>query len=201
MAEAESPTAPEPRALLAIDRSAQLCARAFPYLIWRYGAAGFDALRDDNAMLMTTALSRPDALADQVEWIRGQIARRGLPSWMLEVDLECMARTAARAFPDLPRLSEALRRAGEELAVRRRSALSEGKFRRNAADFEAALGFDSCAQLWRGFGGVLTSAVVDERRGDLQIVVRVCAWAMDERRFGAPWRGAVEDCVQAARRM
>ena len=192
---------PEPRALLAIERSTQLCLRALPYLSWRYGEAGHAALRDDNAQLMTTALNSPQQLAEVLEWVRSQNARRGLPGLVVEIALECMAREARRQLPaQQEQMSVALRHVRDELRARRHKSMSEGKLHRCAGHFEARLGVQP-GRLWSGFGALLASAVADERSGDLQLVGQLRAWASDERRFGEPWLGAVADTLDYARRI
>lgn len=192
-ADLEAPT--EPGVLVAIEHATASFARAFPYLGWRYGDAGLHDARDDLAQLLAAASNHRDALNQQITWVAEQMTLRGQPRWMLEVEIELLARSAARCVPRQgERLATVLREGGYPLGRDRHTAMAEGKFRRAGVHFEAELGFGP-GRAWRGFGQILCSAVLDERRGFDTILDRVREWALDPHRFGQPWLGAVESSI------
>lgn len=197
---ASAPPVSEPRALIAVDVSARAYARAFPYLQWRYGERGDGFVRSDNAHLIALAEHDPEELDRQVRWTADLLSERGMPRWMLEIDLALMARATARLLPDRPDISANLLRGADELAHMRRRRITEMGFRRCAAGFADALGCGR-GRLWVGFGCILTAAVADEKDGLAHAVTRVHEWAADRRRFGQRWIAAVDKAIAHARRL
>jgi hypothetical protein len=176
-------TTDEPRALLAVAASARAYARAFPYLQWRYGEDGSGFARSDNSHLTADLLSE-----------------RGMPRWMLEQDLELMARAAARMLPERPDIAEHLRRGADQLATMRHRVMTELGFRRCAAGFADAAGLPP-NRIWNGMGCILAAAVADEHDGLRHAVTRVHEWAGDPRRFGRRWIDAVDRTIAHGRRL
>jgi hypothetical protein len=192
-------TTEEPRALLAVEASARAYARAFPYLQWRYAETGSGFTRSDNSHLMALAEHDPDEL-DQVRWTADLLSERGMPRWMLEINLELMARAAARMLPERPDIAEHLRRGSDQLATARRRVMTELGFRRCAAGFADAAGLTP-SRLWSGMGSLLAAAVADEHDGLRHAVTRVHEWAGDPRRFGRRWIDAVDRTIAHGRRL
>jgi hypothetical protein len=193
-------TTDEPRALLAVEASARAYARAFPYLQWRYGETGDGFTRSDNSHLMALAEHDPDEFEYQVRWTADLLSERGMPRWMLEINLELMSRAAARMLPERPDIAEHLRRGSQLLAAMRHRVMTELGFRRCAAGFADAAGL-APSRLWSGMGGLLAAAVADEHDGLRHAVTRVHEWAADPRRFGQPWIDAVDRTIAHGRRL
>jgi hypothetical protein len=200
-ARASQRTPDEPRALVAVDRSARAYVRAFPYLQWRYGPDIETTVHRDNAHFIALAEHDADELERQVRWTADMLSERGTPRWMLEVDLRLMARVAKRELPQRRDIAEHLYRAADELAGLRRRVMSEIGFRRCAAVFADRLNFTGPRRLWVGFGFILASAVADEQGGLAHAVTRVHEWCADQRRFGQPWLDAVDHTIAHARRL
>ena len=200
MTELDRQSPQEPRALVAIDRSMQAFARAFPYLRWRHDQAGLHALRNDNAQLVAIVGTQPHEFGPQLDWFTLQMSERGMPSWMVEVDLELLARVLRRALPDHPDMGTRIAHAAHDLGTRRHAAMVEGKFRRAGSSFAARLEFGP-SRLWSGFGKILASAVIDERLGVSHAVLRVSEWATNRQRFGPRWTEAVEASIAEFRRL
>lgn len=196
------PSAPtdEPRVLLAVEVSARAYARAFPYLQWRYGETGVGFVRSDNSHLMALALHDVDEFDRQVRWTADLLSERGMPRWMLEVDLELMSRAAARMLPERPEFATHLRRGSEQLADMRHRVMTELGFRRCGAGFARAAGL-APNRLWDGLGCILAAAVADESAGLRHAVARVHEWVADPRRFGDRWIEAVDRTIQHGRRL
>jgi hypothetical protein len=193
-------TTDEPRALLAVAASARAYARAFPYLQWRYGEDGSGFARSDNSHLMALAEHDADELDYQVRWTADLLSERGMPRWMLEQDLELMARAAARMLPERPDIAEHLRRGADQLATMRHRVMTELGFRRCAAGFADAAGLPP-NRIWNGMGCILAAAVADEHDGLRHAVTRVHEWAGDPRRFGRRWIDAVDRTIAHGRRL
>jgi len=192
MIEVESKLTTEPRALVVVDRAAASFVRAFPYLAWRYGSAGIHDARDDVASLLATAITQASELDQQVSWVGRQMTQRGQPRWMLEVELELLARVAAHELGERGlELAAEVRAASRALTRERTVTMAPGRMQRAADSFATELGFGP-SRLWSGFGRILCAAVIDERRGFETAVRRVREWAVDPHRFGQPWIATVE---------
>jgi hypothetical protein len=190
----------EPRALLAVEASARAYARAFPYLQWRYGETGTGFVRSDNAHLMAVAENDAEEFDRQVRWTADLLSERGMPRWMLEIDLELMSRVAARMLPERPDIAAHLRRGSRQLADMRHRVMTELGFRRCAEGFARAAGL-APNRLWNGMGCLLAAAVADEQDGLRHAVARVHEWAADPRRFGPRWIEAVDHTIAHGRRL
>ncbi|PRP90314.1 hypothetical protein ENSA5_65610 [Enhygromyxa salina] len=190
----------EPRALTAVEVSVRAYARAFPYLIWRYGDRGLGLIRSDNTHFMALAERDADELDRQVRWTADHLSERGMPRWMLELDLLLLARASARALPQRPDIAARLTQTAAELTRQRRASIPEPAFRRCATSFADALGLGP-SRLWFGFGSILAAAVADERSGLAHAVPRVHEWAADRRRFGPRWIAAVDQTLVRAHRL
>ena len=195
-----SEVAEEPGALIAVERSARAYVRAFPYLAWRFGEAGYTTIRNDNAHLMAIAENYRGELHAQVGWTADLLAERGVPRWLLECDLQLMARAAKRSLPQRRELHERLTRAAGELRWKRRSLIPERVMQRCAREFADVLG-NGRGRVWVGFGAILVAAVIDERGGCPHAVTRMREWATDRRRFDSRWIDAVERTIDHGRNL
>lgn len=193
-------TTEEPRALLAVEVSARIYARAFPYLQWRYGETGIGFVRSDNSHLMALAEHDAEEFERQVHWTGDLLSERGMPRWMLEMDLQVMSRVAARMLPERPDIATHLRWGAARLADMRHRVMTELGSRRCAEGFARAAGL-APNRIWTGFGCVIAAAVADEQDGLRHAVARVSEWAADPRRFGPRWIEAVERTIAHARRL
>lgn len=200
MTSRDRPIPAEPRVLVAVDASARAYARAFPYLQWRYGEHGEGFVRSDNAHLMALAEHDGVELARQVRWTADLLSGRGMPRWMLEIDLLLMSRAVTRLLPARTDMAAQLQRGAAELAELRHKVMPEPAFRRCGAGFASRLGL-GMGRVWVGFGCILAAAVVDEHSGLIHAVTRVHEWAADSRRFGPRWIEAVDQCIAHARRL
>src|SRR5689334_22732942 len=162
----------EPRALLAVETSARAYVRAFPYLKWRYGETDVGFVRSDNSHLMSLAVHDVEEFERQVRWTADLLSERGMPRWMLEVDLELMSRVAKRLLHDRPDIAVTLRRGSYQLADIRHRVMTELGFRRCGAGFARTAGI-APNRLWDGLGYILAAAVADEKDGLRHAVERV----------------------------
>lgn len=170
----DTPAPANPLDVAIVERSARVIWRAFPYFAWRYGERGASFGRSDAGYLVTLGDLAEDLAVAQVDWLANLLAARGMPTLLLEVQLEHLARLAARrrrpGEARLPALAAHLRRrrlsvmdaqAGAECELVCRAA-SRGDPRRRGAGLliasavaDAALGLgphDEALVRWLGAG-------------------------------------------------
>ncbi len=192
------PVPSEPPKLQASLRAADACWRRFPYLAERYGDRGHRFTRSDSAWLATlTQPDMPDVMA-QIRWLREMLATRGIPSVILQTQLEILCDELDAAAPEGHATHATLRRAAEDLHEARRSHISDAQTAALTACFEAAA--EAC---WRvrlpHTPLLLVSAVADEMDGSPGATESLGGWLTDRTRFPASWITAVEATLSQAR--
>lgn len=101
----ETPAPSDPVDVAIAEQSARVIWRAFPYFAWRYGERGARFGRSDAGYLLTLADVPEDLALSQIEWLANLLAARGMPSILLEYQLEHLARLTSRQHrPSEPRL-------------------------------------------------------------------------------------------------
>jgi hypothetical protein len=101
----ETPAPSDPIDVAIAEHSARVIWRAFPYFARRYGARGARFGRSDAGYLLTLADVAEDFALSQIVWLAKLLGARGMPSILLEYQLEHLARLAARQQrPSEPRL-------------------------------------------------------------------------------------------------
>jgi len=80
-----------------VERAATVIWRAFPYFAWRFDGRGRAFGRSDAGYL-TTLVDLPPTMRDaQVLWLAKLLSSRGMPSLLLDVQLELLARVGSRS--------------------------------------------------------------------------------------------------------
>lgn len=103
----DTPAPNDPADVAVVERSARVMWRAFPYFAWRYGERGRAFGRSDAGFLATLTQLDDEAARQQVLWLARVLAPRGMPSLLLEYQLESLGRAAHRAQrPSASRLLE-----------------------------------------------------------------------------------------------
>jgi len=149
------------REIALTERSVEVLWRAFPYLQRRYGQRGRRFGSSDVGYLVVCAGLPSTAFLDQVIWLGGILASRGMPSWLLECQLRHLAACGRRRhWAGANRAAEG----AETLADRRRAVLSEAQFRAAGRTFRDARP-DLPPRLAEGTGRLLASAVADTLSG------------------------------------
>jgi hypothetical protein len=101
----ETPAPSDPVDVAIAEHSARVIWRAFPYFAWRYGERGARFGRSDAGYLLTLADVAEDFAISQIDWLAKLLAARGMPSILLEYQLEHLARlTSRQQRPSEPRL-------------------------------------------------------------------------------------------------
>jgi hypothetical protein len=188
----DTPVPADPVAREVARRAAAVMWRAVPYFHLRYGARGHRFALSDGAWLTMLGAMPPPVRLDQINWLARVLSPRGVPSWLLELQLAATRRCGRRArWPDADSLAE-----GEELLrSRRQGVLDERVF----ADLEARFVRRAAAgRLALGSGKLIAAAYVDAALGLCASADFVVEWLRQAGPFGPGWRAAVEECSAAA---
>lgn len=166
-------------------RAAQGVWRLFPYLERRYGARGRAFAQSDAGFLITLADHDAERAQTQALWLAGVLAARGMPSLLLEYQLEALHRMGRRAQRPW---ASSLRDLTEVLRARRLSVLEGAVF----SECERR-----CAAGLRGTGLLIASAVADRLLGlggdDAVLTERLAATGPAE------WAAACHEALAHAR--
>ncbi len=181
-------------------RAGDRCLEEFPYFLERWGERGIRYTRSDVNWLATLAGLTPGDAMQQTRWFAGVLARRGMPSLLLERQFLLLEEELSLAAP--ARRWSLLGDAARDLAARRLQVLPESVAEPLAVSFVASAGHGSEAER-RRVARLLLAAVADEATGVAGTVAALTAWYRDGR-FPASWNAAVDvllcDAFAATRR-
>lgn len=177
-----------------VERSASIIWRAFPYFSWRYSARGRAFGRSDAGYLVTLLGFTESTSGTQVAWLAGVLAPRGMPSILLEYQLESLGRIWRRDG-----LDGSARFLGHAAALR--------AARRSALDTQT---FEACERLCavaargdvrrRGAGTLIAAAVADWANGLGDYGDPLIKWFADAVTGDAVWSAACSGASDLARR-
>lgn len=184
----------DPAESAAAQRAGERCLGEFPYFRERWGERGVRYTRSDVAWLAALALlDRADAIA-QVVWLAGVLARRGMPSLLIERQLllleEELGAIAAAARPAF------LREAASLLSSRREAALPAGAAGPIEERFVSSAGYGSTEER-RQAARLLVASAADESSGFPGAVAALTAWYRGQR-YPEGWNEAVDRLVRDA---
>jgi hypothetical protein len=182
------------REIEAVLRAGRQCFVLHPYYPERYGLRGEAFTRSDGGYLLTLADHPQSYVTNQVLWLAGVLASRGMPRWLMEVHLDLLCDEASAAVPARVRQYHKLRQAARVLRDARRAKISQRRFDTLADAFAAAAG-PGLANV----GGLLVAAVCDEACGFDQAVPSLTHWLLQPGRFSAQWCVAVAETLLRAR--
>jgi hypothetical protein len=182
----DTPAPTDPRHIAIVTRAAALVWRAVPYFAFRYGERGRAFGLSDAAWLVTLAALPRDARIAQVEWLAGLLSPRGMPSWLVEVQLRATSLVGTRSGWSG---AEALSDAACHLGDRRRSVLSEEAFQLAGHRFSEIAGPSRLAD---GTGKMVASAEIDVALGFSQSSASLTEWFRSTRTFPSCWLEAIE---------
>jgi hypothetical protein len=183
----DAPAPADPEDVAVVEYSARVLWRAFPYFAWRYGARGRAFGRSDAGYLATLHQLGEDVAVQQVTWLAALLAARGMPSLLLEYQLESLGRAAKRG-----------RRHGASLLL----AVAERMRRARLAVLSVAVGA-RCEELCRaaadgvscrrGAGRLIAAAVADSVLGLGEHDEALVRWLSHAAPGGSAWSGACRD--------
>ena len=193
------PVPADAREVQASLRAADLCWQRFPYFEHRYGERGRRFARSDAAWQANLCRYEPAQILQQVRWLGRVLAGRGMPTLLLQDQLEILAAELAAAIPEKKSAYEKLLVAAAELRESRRRHLADDQLDTLADEFDHAVGPEWSARFPQT-GALLVSAVADELEGSDGAVESLRPWLTDAARFPAEWIAAVEQTLAQARR-
>lgn len=180
--------------LAAALRAGARCLDEYPYFLSRYGERGRRFTGSDAAWLVSLTGLPPADVSGQVGWLASVLARKGMPSLLLERQLVLLAEEL-RA-DGVPRDAGVLEAAAHELAERRREALPEEVAARLAEAFVASSGHGAEEER-RAAADLLLAAAADEAAGLAGTVRAVTVW-FGGLRYPGSWNEAVDVLVRDA---
>lgn len=179
-------------------KAGDICWERFPYYEHRYGERGRRFARSDAAWQATLYRYEPAQILQQVQWLGRVLAGRGMPTVLLQIQLEILVDALADAVPGNKAQYEKLLLAAADLETSRRRRLSDEQLRAIAADFDRAVGPEWTAR-FPHTGTLLGCAVADELEGSDGAVTSLRPWMTDSARFPASWIAAVDAALAQAR--
>ena len=192
------PVPKDPREVEAAVKAGDICWERFPYLKQRYGERGLRFTRSDAAWLTTLAGCDPSLIIGQVRWLNRVLAGRGMPSIVMQVQLEMLVDTLVDAIPERRSQYEKLLLASADLLKLRRQHLSDEALLTLSASFDSAVGPELAAKFPR-MGELIVCAVIDDQAGIETVAENVRQWMTDAARFPSEWIRAVESTLAQAR--
>jgi heme oxygenase len=186
------------RELRAALRAGDCCWERFPYFEERYGERGRRFARSDGAWLATLPRLEIAQVLRQAQWLGRLLAARGMPTLLLETQLEILADELTAAIPEEAPQYEKLRAAAKDLRETRRLLLTESEGATLASEFEAAVG-PAWNSRFPHAGSLLVCAVADELGGARAAVTSLVPWMSDAVRFTPDWVDAVHNTLRRAR--
>lgn len=155
-----TPAPTDPAVIRIVVRSEVWIWRAFPYLDWRFAARGRAFGRSDGGFL-TTLDALPTGMRDaQVLWLARLLAKRGVPSLLLDLHLEVLARLGRRSgWSGAPAMLEA----ATHLRRERQRVLSDARLSACETLFRAR----TSSPRRHRIGSLIAAEVADRRLGFL----------------------------------
>jgi hypothetical protein len=192
------PLPADAREVQASLRAGDSCWQRYPYYEHRYGERGHRFARSDAAWQATLYQYEPEQILQQVRWLGRVLAARGMPTLLLQVQLEILVEELAAAIPEKKTDYEKLLPAAADLRESRRKHLTDERLEALAAAFDRDVGPEWSTRYPRT-GALLGAAVADELNGSEGAVESLCAWLTDTARFPAAWIAAVAATLAQAR--
>jgi hypothetical protein len=182
----DTPVPTDPREIAIARRAVALVWRAVPYFAFRYGERGRSFGLSDGAWLVTLAALPSDERLAQIEWLAGFLSPRGIPSWLVEVQLRAIARIGTRSGWSA---AEAFSDSARHLDGRRRSVLSEESFQLAGHRFCEIAGQSRLAD---GTGKMVASAETDVALRFSSSSAPFIDWFRSTRTVAPRWLEAIE---------
>jgi len=186
------------REVKAAIRAGDACWERFPYFEERYGERGRRFARSDGAWLATLPRLDTAQVLRQTRWLGRLLAARGMPTILLQTQLEILADELTAAIPAKGREYEKLRAAAQDLQETRRRFLTDGEAATLASEFAASVGATWNSRFPHA-GALLVCAVADEFAGAAAAVTSIKPWMTDAQRFTPVWIDAAHETLRRAR--
>ena len=179
-------------------KAGDICWERFPYFEQRYGERGSRFARSDAAWQATLCQYPAAQILQQAQWLGRVLAGRGMPTLLLQVQLEILVAELVAVTPAKKSDYEKLLPAAAELHAARCKHLTDEQIEAVAGDFDSAVGPEWSTRL-PNTGALLCAAVADELEGNTNAVKSLHSWMTDAERFPAEWIAVVEATLTRAR--
>lgn len=190
----QHPLPEDPHEIEAVLAATQRCYDAHPYFMARYGARGVAFTNSDGGYLVTLTTAWQSHVNEQVDWLAGLLAARGMPTWLMEEHLDYLQQELRERIRGQARRLAKLASAARRLRRQRCARMAQADFDAVAAAFDASAGPGLA-----NAGVLITAAVCDERSGRDQALPSLLKWLADPARFTPVWCHAVARAVARAR--
>jgi len=177
----------DPREIALALCAASTAWKQYPYLEHRFGGRGRRFTSSDSCWLVALARMPVEAATRNLEWLRGVLASRGIPTVILEGHLHAISLALAAEFAEHVEMPEHYQRFLAKLEAER-DALGGGAVQLShlVATFDRR--FRSCG----GFrvasaAQLIASGWIDERSGIVGAQAAVVDWFTDPERFADDW--------------
>lgn len=183
-----TPSPVDPAVLAIVERSATLIWRAFPYFEWRFSVRGRAFGRSDAGFLATLVALPPSMQEAQAVWLAKLLSSRGMPSLLLEAQIELLARVGRRAgWAGGGAMSDLAAR----LRTNRRRVMSDEHLRACERHFLARTA--SLKPFRRAVGALIAAEVADLRLGYVERADATLGWLLANGPADSRWGFA---CVE-----
>jgi hypothetical protein len=177
-----TPAPVDPAIFPIVERAAIVIWRAFPYFEWRFGARGRAFGRSDAGYLATLVALPPALQEQQVSWLAKLLSSRGMPSLLLEVQLDLLGRVGQRAgWAGATRMREL----GVALRARRQPVMPDEQLRRCEQHFLART---ASLPRRRSVGMLIAAEVADVRLGYVADSEATIGWLVSHGPADEHWR-------------
>lgn len=187
----------DPRDITLALRAGREAWNRHPYLAERFGARGARFTSSDSCWLLTLTERPPEVTTHQLNWLRGVLSTRGIPTIILETHLRALAAALQAEFPAETSAAHALRstRYDAFLAHREEERARYGSaLPRAIATCESAL---AASESGTQAAALVASAWVDEQAGIVGAFDATRQWFADPQRSSLHARAAVDALVDA----
>lgn len=188
------------REVQAALRAGDLCWQRFPYFEKRYGERGRRFARSDTAWQATLHQYPTTQIQQQVRWLGHVLAGRGMPTYLLEKQLEILVTELTVAIPERQSNYEKLLIGAINLHASRCKYLSDTQLQSLADGFDQAVGEQWCKYL-PDIGILIGYAITDDLNGSVNAVLSLRRWLTDASRFPNEWISAVYQTLAQAIQM
>ncbi|WP_161569218.1 biliverdin-producing heme oxygenase [Candidatus Oscillochloris fontis] len=184
----------------AVFRSHRRIDKLFPFMELRYGLKGRRFSWSDGCWIASLLDEGQESINQQVRWLTRLMARRGMPQWFMECHLILMTEDLTQARPYNQERYLKLSETARVLAEERRASINDANLVALDNAFYARVG-----QEWRtvmpNCGGLIASAVADDRNGVPHALEAFMSWMTDSTRFPEVWINAAHETIEMARRL
>ena len=173
-------------------RAGQVAWEQFPYLALRFGERGQRFTHSDSCWLVALCRMEPAASTRNLEWLRGLLSTRGIPTVILEAHLAAICTELALVHPQHPgrpaRYAPFLAARAAERDALLRAAAQVPRLDAYEARLQACPGMTVPAAAL-----LVASAWLDECAGATGALASMLPWMRDPLRFGSDWISTIDE--------